>query len=159
MTANRCSTSSGMQDRSSGRKCLALAPQLPLASLVDLPSFALMKGLRIIVLMLVVALGLSGWATHVHALADSPELGSSMPAADAKAHEAECAKASGSQARHDHSQGGDGLSCCHLMAPALELYSPSAYRPGWHAKPTHEAAHRDSATGVMPAPTLRPPRT
>ncbi len=119
-----------------------------------------MKGLRIIVVMLVVALGLSGWATQMHALAESsPELGSSMPAGDTGADEADCAKAPGSQAHHDHSQGGDGLNSCHVISSALELYSPSAYAPGWRAKAALVPAHPDSATGVMPAPTLRPPRT
>ena len=141
----------------SSRICLDLAAELPLASLVNLHSLAHMKGLRIIVLMLVVALGLSGWATSVHALTESStELGSSIPA---EADKADCAKMSGSQVHHDHSQGGDGLNCCHVMAPALELYSPGAYPPGWYVKAAHVAAHLDSATGVMPAPTLRPPRT
>lgn len=119
-----------------------------------------MKGFPIIVVMLVVALGLSGWATNVHALAESsPELGSSMPAGDAGADEADCAEAPGSQAHHDQSQGGDGLDCCHMVAPAVELYSPGAYPPGWYGKAVLVAVHPGSATGVLPAPTLRPPRT
>lgn len=120
---------------------------------------AQMSGVRIIVLMLIVALGLSGWAAHVQAFGTaSLAIASEMGGSGWNSEEAECHDGSASEAHHDHSHPDHGASSCHMISAGLELYAPSAYPPGWYAKAALRPVHADAVTGVSSSPTLRPPR-
>lgn len=118
-----------------------------------------MSGTRIIVVMLIFALSLSGWVTQVQAVGNVPlDLVTSNGGSEHSGG-ADCPDATGSQSHHEHhSDPGHGGDCCHVMAPALELYSPSAYQTSWTQTAAFLPARLESITGIMLSPILRPPR-
>lgn len=118
-----------------------------------------MSGSRIIVVMVILALSLSGWMGQAQALGDvSFDVSASTDGSEGHANGAECPVAAASKAHHDHSHGDDGTDCCHLMAPALELYSPSAYQTSWAPVAGFLQSYLESITGIIVSPVLRPPR-
>lgn len=118
-----------------------------------------MSGVRIIVVMLILALGLSGWAAQVQAFGDfSSDVVSAMGGSGSNSEEAECHDGSAPEGHHDHTHPGHGPTSCHQISAGLELYAPSTYSPGWCAKAAFAHVHADSVSGIRLSPTLRPPR-
>mgnify|MGYP006195174171 CR=1 FL=1 len=118
-----------------------------------------MSAPRIIAMMLILALSLSGWVAQVQAVGNA-QLGlvTSVDGSE-PTQAAECPDAAGHQSHHEHhSDPNHGDDCCHVMAPALELYSPSAHQTSWTPTAAFLPAYVESITGTMPSPILRPPK-
>lgn len=117
-----------------------------------------MNVVRTIVLVLIVALGLNGWAAQAQALdLVSSEILSALESS-AKSDAEDCSETSVSQGHHDHSSPSDGADYCQMVSQALVLDSASADGPGWAIRAGVRPAHPDALTGISIPLSLRPPR-
>lgn len=114
---------------------------------------------RIIVMVLIFALSLSGWVGQAQALGNlSFDVPASTGGPEGHADEADCPGAAASKSHHDHSHADGDTHCCHLVAPALELCSPSSDQTSWSPATAVLPSCLESITGIIVSPVLRPPR-
>jgi hypothetical protein len=117
-----------------------------------------MNAVRTLVVVLIVALGLNGWAAQAQAVdVVSPEFSHVLGGSD-RAGEADCSDVSASKAHHDHSSSADGADYCQMVSQALALHSASAGGPSWATSADLRPAHSDALAGISIPLALRPPR-